>query len=75
MVQFTEHIAADKLDISTEAPGDDCTRNSEEMNRTAALAREQWNRCKVAILNGGENIIVLNGSPILCTTDGSLSAM
>ena len=58
--RFGEHRAAGKLDILIEALGDGCTRGSKDMDRTTALALEQWRRCKEAILNGGEDIIVLD---------------
>ncbi len=58
--RFGEHRAAEKLDIQMEALGDGCTRNSNDLDNSIALAREQWNRCKHAILNGNEEIIVLD---------------
>ena len=58
--RFGEHRAANKLDIPIEAMGDGFTWLSKDMDRTAALAVEQWERCKEAILEGEEDIIVLD---------------
>ena len=58
--RFGEHRAAKKLDIPIEAMGDGFTWLSKDMDRTAALAVEQWERCKKAILEGDEDIIVLD---------------
>ncbi len=58
--RFGEHRAAKKLDIPIEAIGDGFTWLSKDMDRTAALAVEQWERCKEAILEGDEDIIVLD---------------
>ena len=58
--RFGEHRAASRLDIPIEALGDGFTWLSKDMDRTVALAVEQWKRCKDAILNGEEDIIVLD---------------
>ena len=58
--RFGEHRAAKKLDIPIEAMGDGFTWLSKDMDRTAALAVEQWERSKKAILEGDEDIIVLD---------------
>ena len=58
--RFGEHRAAGRLDIPIEALGDGFTWLSKDMDRTAALAVEQWERCKDAILTGEEDIIVLD---------------
>ena len=55
-----EHRAANKLDIPIEAMGDGFTWLSKDMDRTAALAVEQWERSRKAILEGNEDIIVLD---------------
>ena len=52
--RFGEHRAAKKLGIPIEALGDGFTWLSKDIERTAALAVEQWDRCKTAILNGDE---------------------
>ena len=57
---FGEHRAAMRLDIPIEALGDGFTWLSKDMDRTAALAVEQWGHCKEAILEGDEDIIVLD---------------
>ena len=58
--RFGEHRAARKLDIPIEALGDGFTWLSKDMDQTAALAVEQWGICKEAILEGDEDIIVLD---------------
>ena len=58
--RFGEERAAKRLDIPIEALGDGFTWLSKDMDRTTALAVEQWKRCKDAILNGEEDIIVLD---------------
>ena len=58
--QFGEQRAAARLGIPIEALGDGFTWLSKDMDRTAALAKEQWGRCKEVILAGEEDIIVLD---------------
>ena len=58
--QFGEQRAAARLGIPIEALGDGFTWLSKDMDRTAALAVEQWERCKEVILKGEEDIIVLD---------------
>lgn len=58
--RFGEHRAAKKLDIRIEAMGDGFTWLSKDMDHTTALAVAQWERCKEAILEGGEDIIILD---------------
>ena len=58
--RFGEQRAAQKLNIPIESLGDGFTWLSKDMDRTEALAVEQWSRCKEAILGGEEDIIVLD---------------
>ncbi len=58
--RFGEQRAAEKLNIPIEAMGDGFTWLSKDMDRTEALAVEQWNKCKEVILEGKEDIIVLD---------------
>ncbi len=58
--RFGEHRAAKRLEIPIEPMGDGFTWLSKDLDRTAALAVEQWNRCKEVILAGAEDIIVLD---------------
>ena len=58
--QFGEQRAAKRLGIPIEALGDGFTWLSKDMERTQALAVEQWGRCREAILKGDEEIIVLD---------------
>ncbi len=58
--QFGEQRAAARLGIPIEALGDGFTWLSKDMDRTAALAQEQWKRCKEVILAGEEDVVVLD---------------
>ena len=58
--RFGEHRAAKKLDIRIEAMGDGFTWLSKDMDQTTTLAVAQWERCREAILAGGEDIIILD---------------
>ena len=58
--QFGEQRAAKRLGIPMEALGDGFTWLSKDMDRTKALAVEQWGRCKEAILAGEEELIILD---------------
>ena len=58
--EFGEHRAARKLGIAIESLGDGFTWLSKDMDRTAALAVEQWGRCKDAILNSDDEVVVLD---------------
>lgn len=58
--QFGEQRAAKKLGIPMEALGDGFTWLSKDMDRTKALAIEQWGRCKQAIVEGDDDILVLD---------------
>ena len=58
--RFGEHRAAKRLEIPIESMGDGFTWLSKDLDRTAALAVEQWNRCREVILAGEEDIVVLD---------------
>ena len=58
--RFGEHRAAKRLEIPIESMGDGFTWLSKDLDRTAALAVEQWNRCRDVILAGAEDIVVLD---------------
>ncbi len=57
---FGEHRAADKLGIPIIAMGDGFTWRSKDMDQTQALAVEQWENCKSAILSDEHDIIILD---------------
>ena len=57
---FGEHRAAKKLGIPIVAMGDGFTWLSKDLERTAALAREQWQRAKEAVINGEDDIVILD---------------
>lgn len=57
---FGEHRAAKKLGIPIIPLGDGFTWRSKDMDRTRALALEQWARSKEAILAGEYDIIILD---------------
>ncbi|MDE2967354.1 MAG: cob(I)yrinic acid a,c-diamide adenosyltransferase [Chloroflexota bacterium] len=58
--RFGEHRAAKKIGLEIESLGDGFTWLSKDMDETTALAVEQWERCREAILRGDEDIIVLD---------------
>ena len=58
--KFGEHRAAKRLEIPIESLGDGFTWLSKDMDETTALAVAQWGRCKEAIADGEEDIIVLD---------------
>ena len=58
--RFGESRAAEKLDIPWSALGDGFTWLSKDMDRTRALAREQWGHCREAIAADGLDLIVLD---------------
>ena len=58
--KFGEHRAAKRLEIPIESLGDGFTWLSKDMDETTALAVAQWERCKEAIADGEEDIIVLD---------------
>jgi cob(I)alamin adenosyltransferase len=58
--KFGEHRAAKKIGLRIESLGDGFTWLSKDIDETAALAVEQWRRCREAILQGDEDIIVLD---------------
>lgn len=58
--RFGENRAAAKLGISIESFGDGFTWLSKDMDQTTEMAVAQWDRCKEAILEGEEDIIVLD---------------
>lgn len=58
--RFGENRAAAKLSIPIESFGDGFTWLSKDMDQTTEMAVAQWDRCKEAILNGEEDIIVLD---------------
>ncbi len=57
---FGEHKAAKRLGIRIEAMGDGFTWLSKDLERTAALAVEQWERCREVLRNGTEDVVVLD---------------
>ena len=58
--RFGEHRAADKIGLPIESYGDGFTWLSKDLDETTALALEQWRRCREVILNGDEDVIVLD---------------
>ncbi len=57
---FGEQRAARKLGIPVLAMGDGFTWRSKDMDQTKALAIQQWENCKAAILSGEDDIIILD---------------
>ena len=58
--QFGEQRAARKLGIPILAYGDGFTWLSKDMDRTQAMALEQWGRCREAILQGDDDVLILD---------------
>ncbi len=58
--RFGEHRAAERIGLPIESLGDGFTWLSRDMDETTALAVAQWERCKEAILEGEEDVIVLD---------------
>ncbi|MCY3567870.1 MAG: cob(I)yrinic acid a,c-diamide adenosyltransferase [Chloroflexi bacterium] len=58
--RFGEHRAAERIGLPIESLGDGFTWLSKDMDETTALAVDQWERCKEAILAGEEDLIVLD---------------
>ena len=58
--QFGEQRAAKKLGIAIESMGDGFTWLSKDMERTKALALEQWGVCQKALLESGADIVILD---------------
>ena len=57
---FGEPRAAKKLGITIQAMGDGFTWLSKDMERTQALAIEQWQNCKAALDSGDDDVLILD---------------
>ncbi|MFC0595005.1 cob(I)yrinic acid a,c-diamide adenosyltransferase [Thermus composti] len=58
--RFGEHRAFALLGIPVEGLGDGFTWKSQDLDRSAALAREGWQRAKEALLSGAYDLVVLD---------------
>ena len=58
--RFGESRAADKLGIAWSAMGDGFTWRSKDMDATEALAVQQWENCRKAILSGDQDMVILD---------------
>ena len=58
--RFGEQRAAERLGIRLEAQGDGFTWLSKDIDRSAALAVEQWGKCRESILKGEDDIVILD---------------
>lgn len=58
--RFGEQRAAERLGIPVRSLGDGFTWLSKDLERTAALAVEQWGHSREAILGGGLDLVVLD---------------
>src|SRR5690606_14996347 len=58
--RFGEHRAAEKLGIPIQSLGDGFTWRSKDMDRTRALAVQQWGACREALLAGRHDVIILD---------------
>lgn len=68
--RFGEHRAAERIGIPIEAGGDGCTIRSKDTAQAAALAAQQWERCKEAILSGNTTSSFSTNWLTCCTTAG-----
>ena len=57
---FGEQRAAKKLNIDLEALGDGFTWLSKDLERTKALAIQQWQNCRELILNGDFDVFIMD---------------
>ena len=57
---FGEQRAARKLGIPIVAMGDGFTWRSKDMDQTQSLAQQQWENCRVAILAGEDEVLILD---------------
>lgn len=57
---YGEHKAAKRLGIRIEPMGDGFTWLSKDLERTTALAVEQWERCREVLRTGTEDVVVLD---------------
>ncbi len=58
--RFGEHRAFSALGIPVEGLGDGFTWKSRDLDRSAALAREGWERARAALLSGEWDLVVLD---------------
>ncbi len=58
--KYGESRAAEKIGVPLEAYGDGFTWRSKDMDKTEALAVEQWEHCKEAILSGEPEVVILD---------------
>ena len=58
--RFGEQRAAKKINVDMLAYGDGFTWRSRDMDKTAAMAREQWEVCKEKIGSGQYDLVVLD---------------
>ncbi|MCH7553173.1 MAG: cob(I)yrinic acid a,c-diamide adenosyltransferase [Chloroflexi bacterium] len=58
--QFGEQRAAKRIGVPMEALGDGFTWLSKDLERSAALAREQWGRALEAIVGGDDDVVILD---------------
>jgi cob(I)alamin adenosyltransferase len=58
--QFGEQRAAKAIGVSIQALGDGFTWLSKDMDETQALAVAQWQVCKEALLEGDDEIVILD---------------
>ncbi|WP_105317492.1 cob(I)yrinic acid a,c-diamide adenosyltransferase [Thermus tenuipuniceus] len=58
--RFGEHRAFSALGIPVEGLGDGFTWKSQDLDRSAALAREGWERARAALLSGEWDLVVLD---------------
>ena len=58
--RFGEHRVFEQLGIPVEGLGDGFSWKSQDLERSAQLARDGWQKCKAAILSGDYFLVVLD---------------
>ncbi|MBI3165756.1 MAG: cob(I)yrinic acid a,c-diamide adenosyltransferase [Chloroflexi bacterium] len=57
---YGEYQAAKRFGVEILQLGDGCTWNSADLNQSAALAVQAWEQAKERIVNGGDDLLVLD---------------
>ncbi len=58
--RFGEQRAAQKIGVEIQAYGDGFTWRSKDMDRTEALAQEQWERCKEVLASDQHDVVIMD---------------
>ena len=58
--RYGEQRAAEKVGITISALGDGFTWLSKDLDHSGELAAQQWGNCKEALLQGGDDVVVMD---------------